>query len=111
MMRLTFQSSYLSITNFPEIDVPDFCLITGPNGAGKSHLLQSLFQGYLKADCAPNQTSNNQTEVRLFDWNTLVPQDTGMFSSEGVRGERASAFNQFNNVRQQPQLLEPLRHF
>jgi len=109
-MQISFSASYLSINSFPTIDLPDFCLLTGLNGTGKSHFLQALQAGSLRADCAPNQGPNNQNEVRLFDWNSLVPQDTGIFMSENLRNERVDAFNQYNGVRSQPRIIEILRN-
>lgn len=109
MVRLVFNQSHASINVFPNIDLPDFTLITGPNGVGKSHLLQSIHMGRIKSDLAPNQSPQDQTHIRLFDWSTLVPQDTGYFSSENIRGERHNLFNSFNNLRTQHGWLEPAR--
>jgi energy-coupling factor transporter ATP-binding protein EcfA2 len=109
-LQITFGSSYLSIHSLPSVELPDFCLITGVNGAGKSHFLQALQAGNLRADCAPNQAPQNQTEIRLFDWNSLVPQDTGVFMSENLRNERVEAYNHLNGVRAQPQFTETLRN-
>jgi hypothetical protein len=109
-MRISFGSTYLSIKSFPDIDVPDFCLLTGLNGAGKSHFLQALQAGNLRADCAPNQSPQNPTEVRFFDWKSLVPQDTGIFMSENLRNERVEAFNQYTGIRNQPHIIENIRH-
>lgn len=108
-MRLHFQTSYLSIHSFPETDLPDFCLITGLNGAGKSHLLQALEAGSVRSDVAPNQISN-RTEIRLFDWNSLVPQDTGVFTTEAIRNEKVDAFNHYNSQRHNLQVIEPFRN-
>lgn len=109
MMNLHFQQSYLSITSFPNIELPDFTLITGPNGAGKTHLLQALYAGYVRTDCTPNQNQNNQLEIRTFDWNTMAPQGTGAFSSESIRNERLNLSQQFQMYRQNDGLMEPIR--
>ncbi|AMK24369.1 AAA family ATPase [Sphingobium sp. TKS] len=106
-MELTFQKTHLSITSFPTINVPDFTLITGPNGAGKSHLLQAITNGCIRSNIAQPHTPGQ--EIRLFDWNTLVPQDTGVFSSENLRNEREGARTNFINWRQHHQAAEPLR--
>jgi hypothetical protein len=109
-MQISFGSSYLSIHSFPTVDLPDFCLITGLNGAGKSHFLQGLQVGSLRADCAPGQNPQYHTEIRLFDWNSLVPQDTGIFLSENLKNERVEAFNHYSNAKsQQPAIFENLR--
>jgi len=41
-MQLSFLSPYKSIQTFPDITLPDFCLVTGLNGSGKKHLLQAI---------------------------------------------------------------------
>lgn len=106
-MRLQFSRTHLSVTSFPTIDLPGFALITGPNGAGKSHLLQAITSGAVVTDVAQPNTPTQ--EIRMFDWNTLIPQDTGAFSSESLRNERESAKNAFFSLRQQPEAMEPLR--
>jgi AAA15 family ATPase/GTPase len=109
-MELKFEQSYLSINAFPTVQLPSFCLITGPNGAGKSHLLQALHSARIKVDCAPNQSEGMRGEIRLFDWNNLVPQDTGVFSSDSLRAERVNTLNNYNNLMRQAHALEPLRN-
>ena len=106
-MKLTFVSSYLSISSFPEIDLPDFTLLTGRNGAGKTHLLQALQNGNVRADCAPNPT---QGTARFYDFNSMIPQDTGVFTTETLRSERIEAFQHFSNAKQQSHLFEGLRN-
>lgn len=109
-MQVTFSSSYLSINSFPTIDLPDFCVLTGLNGVGKTHFLQALQNGNLRVDCAPNQSPGNQNEVRFFDWNSLVPQDTGVFLSENLKNEKVDAFNQYNSHRNQFHIMEMIRN-
>ena len=107
IMELNFSQTHLSITSFPTVTLPDFTLITGPNGAGKSHLLQAIDNGSVRTNVAQPRTPAQ--EIRLFDWNTLVPQDTGAFSSENLRNEREGARNNYVSWRQNPQAIEPLR--
>ncbi|MCW1384903.1 AAA family ATPase [Novosphingobium sp. KCTC 2891] len=106
-MRLQFNRTHLSVTSFPTIELPGFAVITGPNGAGKSHLLQAITNGSIQTDVA--QANTPTQEIRMFDWNTLVPQDTGAFSSEHLRNEREQARNNFLGLRQHPEAMEPLR--
>lgn len=108
-MRLSFRSTFQSIIAFPDVELPEFTLLTGPNGAGKTHLLQALANGDVLADCAPNPSA----DVRMYDFNTLVPQDTGLFSSETLRNERIDVFNNYTNVASRinlPHHLENLRN-
>ena len=83
-MNLSFTSPHLSIQSLPAVDVPSFTLITGVNGAGKTHLLQAIAAGHVRADVAPNR----QNDIRIFDWTTLVPNDTGEFQAAAVYKER-----------------------
>jgi hypothetical protein len=77
---------------------------------GKTHFLQALQNGNLRVDCAPNQSPGNQNEVRFFDWNSLVPQDTGVFLSENLKNEKVDAFNQYNSHRNQFHIMEMIRN-
>jgi predicted ATPase len=62
-MKLTFQSPFLSIKEFPTVELPPFTLLTGLNGVGKTHLLRSIEKGTIQADVAPNRPG----DVRYFD--------------------------------------------
>ncbi|MGI4788949.1 MAG: ATP-binding protein, partial [Janthinobacterium lividum] len=76
------------------MDLPDFVVLTGVNGAGKSHLLEAIDNGAIRID---NITPNNQTRpIRRFDWNTLIPQDTGAFAPSQLSHERFALWTQFS---------------
>ncbi|RWY85167.1 hypothetical protein EHI44_16765 [Rhizobium leguminosarum] len=109
MLNLHFARSHFSITQFPSITLPDFVIVTGPNGAGKSHLLQAIQHGAIKTDVAPDQGPNHQLQIRMFDWSTMVPHDTGLFGSETIRNERHNLLNQYSNLRNNQGWLEPAR--
>lgn len=83
-MNLTFISPHLSIQALPTVDVPSFTLITGVNGAGKTHLLKAIAAGHVFADVAPNK----EHDIRIFDWTTLVSNNTGEYQSAAVYEER-----------------------
>lgn len=106
-MQLDFNTSHLSITTFPSVQIPDFTVITGPNGAGKTHLLQALANGSIRTDIA--QLQNPGQDIRFFNWSTLVPTDQGGMSSEALRQERQNLEAQFVGIRQHPSVVEPLR--
>jgi len=110
LLTLSFVKSHLSITSFPTITIPDFTLLTGPNGAGKSHFLQAVQSGAVISDAAPGQNASNSNQVKLFDWSTMVPQDTGFFSSESIRGERQNLYHTYTNLRNGHGWLEPVRN-
>ena len=84
MMKLTFNSPYLSIRSLPETTLPDFTVITGVNGSGKTHLLEAIQKGHVLADIAPDPV----TQSRFFDWNTMVPNDSGSFQTNAVYADR-----------------------
>ncbi|WP_153005433.1 AAA family ATPase [Aureimonas ureilytica] len=110
MHRLSFVRPYLSIEALPDTELPDFTLLTGMNGAGKSHLLRAILNGDIRSDCAPNQNQYNQQEIRMFDWNTMVPQDSGYFSGDQLTQERINYYNQFQGIAQQPHYADNIRN-
>jgi AAA15 family ATPase/GTPase len=110
MLNLTFQRSHLSINNFPWIELPDFTLITGTNGAGKSHLLQAIHQGHVLTNVAPEQSIHNQTQIRIFDWSTMVPPDSGSFSSDTITNERQNLYVTISQLKNNGGLLEQPRN-
>lgn len=109
MITLSFLSTHLSITSLPTAVLPDFVLITGPNGAGKSHLLRAIEQGAVSTDATPGHSQHNPSQIRYFDWATMVPQDTGYFASENIRNERQNLYQHFVNLQNQSNWLEPTR--
>jgi len=84
-MHLTFRSTFLSVKQFPEIDLPPFVLITGLNGTGKSHVLKAIKEGNISCDV----TSNPKEEIRLHDWQTLMPQDAGTYDGRTWMQQRS----------------------
>jgi ABC-type iron transport system FetAB ATPase subunit len=107
MINLSFNHTHASILSFPTVTLPDFTLITGPNGAGKTHLLQAINEGAILVDDVPQ--GNNHNEIRMFDWASMMPHDAGAFSSESIRQERQSLFNNFQLSRNRDDFLEPMR--
>ncbi len=93
-MKLILQTSYLSIKELPPTELPPFTLITGVNGAGKTHLLKAIQAGNIQVDCAPNVS----TDIRFFDWTTLVPQDTELFDGHLLVRERSSLIEQYEQA-------------
>lgn len=83
-MKLSLRRSYLSIKEFPDTELPKFTLITGLNGVGKTHLLKGMLEGHIAVDLAPDP----QNEIRLYDWTTLAPADTGAFDGAVLLQER-----------------------
>ena len=97
--HLSFGSIYKSIKSLPSIDLPPFVVLTGRNGSGKTHLLEALRDGKVNS----NLVNNIQTDVILFDWNSIIPKDTGIFHTHQHLNQRSNWFAQIRN--QQDQLF------
>ena len=96
-MQLSFENPYLSISSFPTVDLPPFTLVTGVNGAGKTHLLGAILQGNVKTDI----TQDIQKDIRFFDWNSLAPHDTGIFTVTQLYEQRDQILEQVQQYREQ----------
>jgi AAA15 family ATPase/GTPase len=108
-MKLTFHEIYKSISSFPEVELPNFVVLTGVNGAGKSHLLEAIESGYvLIDDIVIDKTTK---PIRRFDWTNLVPQDTGAFAPYQITQERHAFWNEITQqiALFKPHLTAPLR--
>ena len=49
-MRLTLLSQYKSISQFNDVELDDFSVLTGKNGSGKTHILEAIKNGAMKID-------------------------------------------------------------
>ncbi len=102
-MKLSFLRTHKSITSFPEINLPDFVVLTGVNGAGKSHLLEAIENGSMQID---DVIVNNQTRPirRLaMERSALFESDVcllpGSFPSMGFNIRKQAAFSGNNALR------------
>lgn len=96
-MRLNFNRPHKSITSFPNIELPNFVVLTGVNGAGKSHLLEAIENGPIQIDDIV--VANNPTvPVRRFDWTNLVPQDSGAYPPSQLTTEKHQLWTQFAGI-------------
>ena len=77
--------------------LPDFTILTGLNGSGKSHLLQAIEAGFVKTTASPDQRKH----ISLFDWNTIVPKDTGSYSLSARMAKIEEIVQRFKTVREQ----------
>lgn len=67
-MLLSFKQSYLSLSAFPDIDIPRFTVIVGLNGSGKSHLLQAIANGCVTNSVVATRfshTDNGSPHIKL----------------------------------------------
>jgi ABC-type uncharacterized transport system ATPase component len=94
-MKLSFSKPYLSIGHFPEIDLPSFTLITGVNGVGKTHLLQAINNGHI----LNSLTNNYKAEINLFDWSTLIPNNTVAVTTAQVFQQREQLINSIPQIK------------
>jgi energy-coupling factor transporter ATP-binding protein EcfA2 len=88
--HLSFRSIYKSIKSLPPIDLPPFVVLTGRNGSGKTHLLEALRDGKVRSSLV----TNVQTDVILYDWNSIIPKDTGVFHTHQHLTRRSNWFSQ-----------------
>ncbi|MBS9384778.1 MAG: AAA family ATPase [Dolichospermum sp. BR01] len=110
-MKLSFLKIHKSITSFPQIELPDFVVLTGVNGAGKSHLLEAIENGSMQID---DIVVNTQTRpIRRFDWTNLIPQDTGAFAPYQITQERHGFWNEiYQHIKEfRPQISQALQQF
>jgi ABC-type uncharacterized transport system ATPase component len=108
-MKLYFLKGHKSISSFPEIELPNFVVLTGVNGAGKSHLLEAIENGSIQID---DIVVNNQTRpIRRFDWTNLIPQDTGAFAPYQITQERYGFWNEISqHIKEfRPQISQTLQ--
>lgn len=94
---LTFSSVHKSISQFDEITLPNFVVLTGRNGSGKTHLLSAIQAGKIKSSLV----SDIKTDVRIFDSSTIIPTDTGMFDPAQNQTQRSQWFNIIESNREQ----------
>lgn len=68
-MLLQQIKDYKSIVNLPNVELPDFTIITGVNGAGKSHLLEGVEKGALTLEGCSKEDG-----IKCFTTQTLLTQ-------------------------------------
>lgn len=94
---ITFRSAYKSISSLPEIRLPKLVVLTGKNGSGKTHMLEALKGGNLGSSVV----SDLSDDVVLYDWNSILPTDTGVFNVHEHMILRSNWFEQVKNQRKE----------
>jgi AAA15 family ATPase/GTPase len=110
-MKLSLLKIYKSIDSLPDIELPDFVVLTGVNGAGKSHLLEAIEYGSIQID---NIVVTDETEsIRRFDWTNLIPRDSGAFTPYKIAQHRFELWNEISEYinEYRPQISQVLQKF
>lgn len=92
---LTFQRVHKSIVDLEQVNLPNFVVLTGLNGSGKTHLLTAIKEGKVSTSL----TMNWEHEVRLFDWLSIIPQDTGIFDPANFQMQKTGWFQNIKSHR------------
>lgn len=93
-MRVVFNRVHKSIADFEPLDLPNFTVLTGVNGAGKSHFLEAIESNAISVEGVEPNCPERLRLIRRFDWNSLVPQDTGSFSAANLGNEQIQCWNE-----------------
>lgn len=90
-MKITYQTEYLSITQFNEVDVKNFIVLTGVNGSGKSHLLDAIERKKVLID--------NSASLRIvkFNFETFRLENESSYNAQQISSERETAWSFFAN--------------
>ncbi|SDJ73278.1 AAA domain-containing protein, putative AbiEii toxin, Type IV TA system [Ferrimonas sediminum] len=113
--KLSFKMVHKSIVSLSDTSLPELVVLTGRNGSGKTHLLEAINEGKIQSSLV----TNHQTDVLLFDWNSIIPKDTGIFHPSQHQTQRSNWFqqirthqeNSFKQVQQQAIALGiPAKH-
>lgn len=90
-MQLSFQSKYLSITEFAPVDLPDLVVLTGVNGAGKSHLMDAINRGHVAVHGIDN------AHIVLFNYETFRLDNETAFNTQQIEGEREAMWQHYKS--------------
>lgn len=100
---LNFRSVYKSISSLPDVNLPDLVVLTGRNGSGKTHLLEAVKGRAVTSSSVSDPTK----DVALFNWNNIVPKDTGVFHPSQHQQKRSNWFTKIREA--QDKTLPELR--
>lgn len=95
-VNLRFYREYRSIKHIDDFSLPSFTVLTGKNGSGKSHLLEAISVGAIQTDVS----NDPRKEVRLFNWNTIVPIDNDSYSLGDWSANVESIIRKIESIRQ-----------
>jgi predicted ATPase len=93
---LSFHARHRSIVSLDASPLPEFVVLTGRNGSGKTHLLEALKGGQVTTSL----TTSPSAEIQLFDWNSIIPRDTGVFEPQQENIRRSQWYKQVRNFQE-----------
>nr|WP_246739462.1 AAA family ATPase [Martelella sp. HB161492] len=99
-----FKQPHLSISAFPDIELPPFSVIVGLNGSGKSHLLQAIANGSVSnsvvENIQPHRTDPANLKIKLLGQDArAIDLGQPYSSSDGRRDPKAVASASFETIR------------
>ena len=89
-MKLQFRQIHLSISQFNEVDLEDFTVLTGVNGSGKSHLMEAI---ELKKVVIEGMENAN---IVRFNFETFKLENEGAYNAQQISAEREAAWTYFD---------------
>jgi predicted ATP-dependent endonuclease of OLD family len=89
-MKLKYIADYLSITQFNNIEIPPFLVLTGLNGSGKTHLLQAIKNGNVSIEDTPKE------QIIHFDNSLFGLDNEPIVTSRTIQDEKTNVFVAIN---------------
>ncbi len=110
-MKLEFQSVYKSIKSLKLFELPNFTILTGVNGSGKTQLLEAITASAISIDGITPQ--RNQAIFRLFNWNSLIPNNSESINAYQLTQERTDYWTTLQQPinKYRDQLINQFRRF
>jgi len=89
-MQIQFKQQHISITQFNDVELSDFTVLTGVNGSGKSHFLSAIEQKKVIFKHIENPN------IVLFNYETFKLDNEPSFNAQQLSNERESAWQYHN---------------
>ena len=90
-MILKFLNNYASITEFSDINIPNFTVITGVNGSGKTHLLKGIEKGFIRIEGNPTD------KIKYFDYQSFrTIKSESVPSAQTLQNAKNQAWNHYS---------------
>lgn len=112
-MKLSFKERHLSITSFPDIEIPPLTIILGINGSGKTHLLQAIANGNIANDAVPIEPNRMGGQphanggIKLLQSGQATAMDANAYSPAAPNSHPGAAHDGFHFDRMRHAVLQP----